>query len=65
MGGEGKVTQAMSEALARDFGSVQRWRTQFSALGYALGGGSGWDAPDREAYSAERRSRYKVVIGCR
>jgi len=42
MGGEGKVTQAMSEVLARDFGSVQRWRTQFSAMGYALGGGSGW-----------------------
>ena len=32
----------MSEALARDFGSVQRWRTEFSAMGYALGGGSGW-----------------------
>ena len=42
MGGEGKVTKAMSEALARDFGSVQRWRTEFSAMGYALGGGSGW-----------------------
>ncbi|MFY9317061.1 MAG: Fe-Mn family superoxide dismutase [Burkholderiales bacterium] len=42
MGGEGKVTPAMSEALARDFGSVQKWRTQFSAMGYALGGGSGW-----------------------
>ena len=42
MGGEGKVTKPMSEALARDFGSVQRWRTEFSAMGYALGGGSGW-----------------------
>jgi Fe-Mn family superoxide dismutase len=42
MGGEGRVTQAMSEALARDFGSYQRWRTEFSAMGYALGGGSGW-----------------------
>src|SRR5689334_24220111 len=42
MGGEGRVTNAMSEALARDFGSVQRWRTEFSAMGYALGGGSGW-----------------------
>jgi Fe-Mn family superoxide dismutase len=42
MGGEGKVTKAMSEALARDFGSVQRWRTEFSAMGYALGGRSGW-----------------------
>jgi Fe-Mn family superoxide dismutase len=42
MGGDGRVTKAMSEALARDFGSVQRWRTEFSAMGYALGGGSGW-----------------------
>jgi superoxide dismutase, Fe-Mn family len=32
----------MAEALARDFGSVQRWRVEFSAMGYALGGGSGW-----------------------
>src|SRR4029079_3734971 len=42
MGGDGKVTSAMSEVFARDFGSVQRWRTEFSAMGYALGGGSGW-----------------------
>ena len=42
MGGDGRVTSAMSEALVRDFGSVQRWRTEFSAMGYALGGGSGW-----------------------
>src|SRR3982074_3156058 len=42
MGGDGRVTNAMSEALARDFGSAQRWRTEFSAMGYALGGGSGW-----------------------
>ena len=43
MGGDGnKVTNPMTEALARDFGSVQRWRTEFSAMGYALGGGSGW-----------------------
>jgi Fe-Mn family superoxide dismutase len=42
LGGEGRPTRAMSEALARDFGSVQAWRSQFSAMGYALGGGSGW-----------------------
>src|SRR5712672_1102232 len=42
MGGEGKVIGPISEALERDFGSVQRWRAQFSAMGYALGGGSGW-----------------------
>ncbi len=42
LGGDGRPTKGMSEALARDFGSVQAWRTQFSAMGYALGGGSGW-----------------------
>ena len=42
MGGDGRVTSPMTEALARDFGSVQRWRVEFSAMGYALGGGSGW-----------------------
>ena len=42
MGGEGRPTPAMQEALKRDFGSVQKWRSQFSAMGYALGGGSGW-----------------------
>jgi superoxide dismutase, Fe-Mn family len=29
-------------ALARDFGSVDRWRAEFSAMGKAQGGGSGW-----------------------
>ena len=42
LGGDGRPTKGMSQALARDFGSVQAWRTQFSAMGYALGGGSGW-----------------------
>jgi Fe-Mn family superoxide dismutase len=42
LGGEGRATKTMAEALTRDFGSVQNWRTQFSAMGYALGGGSGW-----------------------
>jgi Fe-Mn family superoxide dismutase len=43
MGGDGpNPTATMREALARDFGSWQRWRDEFSAMGYALGGGSGW-----------------------
>ena len=29
-------------ALTRDFGSVEKWQTQFAAMGKALGGGSGW-----------------------
>ena len=42
LGGDGKPTQTMSDALARQFGSFDRWRTQFRTMGYALGGGSGW-----------------------
>ena len=30
------------QPLARDFGSVERWRAEFIAMGKALGGGSGW-----------------------
>lgn len=32
----------VSDALARDFGSVEQWQSQFSAMGKAQGGGSGW-----------------------
>ena len=33
---------ALADAIARDFGSLERWRTEFSAMGKAEGGGSGW-----------------------
>jgi Fe-Mn family superoxide dismutase len=42
LGGEGKPTHPMAEALAADFGSVDRWRDEFLAMARALGGGSGW-----------------------
>ena len=32
----------LSAAITRDFGSVERWRAEFIAMGKALGGGSGW-----------------------
>src|SRR5881296_3139087 len=35
---------ALAGALERDFESVERWRTEFTAMGKALGGGSGWVA---------------------
>jgi superoxide dismutase, Fe-Mn family len=44
MGGEGQPTEAMSAVLARDFGSVLRWKDEFCALGYALAGAAGWVA---------------------
>ena len=42
MGGDGQPTEAMSAALARDFGSAMRWKDEFVAMGNALAGGSGW-----------------------
>ena len=42
LGGNSAPSGALAEAIARDFGSVDRWRTEFSAMGKAEGGGSGW-----------------------
>ena len=42
LGGEGDPKGALAEAMTRDFGSVARWKTEFTAMGKALGGGSGW-----------------------
>jgi superoxide dismutase, Fe-Mn family len=33
---------ALTEALVRNFGSYERWRSEFIAMGKALAGGSGW-----------------------
>jgi Fe-Mn family superoxide dismutase len=42
LGGDGKPTAMLAEALTRDFGSVDRWRDEFIALAKGLAGGSGW-----------------------
>src|SRR5215813_2859807 len=42
LGAEGEPDRALQEALLRDFGSFERWRTEFVAMGKAMGGGSGW-----------------------
>lgn len=42
LGGGGAAHGSLAEAIARDFGSVDRWRAEFSAMGKAEGGGSGW-----------------------
>jgi len=42
LGGDGKPIGALAEALERDFGSIDRWKSEFVAMGNALGGGSGW-----------------------
>src|SRR5215472_3742184 len=42
LGGAGEIGPALAGQLARDFGSVDRWRAEFTAMGRALAGGSGW-----------------------
>lgn len=43
LGGDGQTMEpAWAMALAANFGSVERWREEFVAMGKALGGGSGW-----------------------
>jgi Fe-Mn family superoxide dismutase len=42
LGDESEPGSALKEALARDFGSYERWRSEFIAMGKALAGGSGW-----------------------
>ena len=42
LGDESRPGTTLAEAIARDFGSMERWRSQFTAMGRAEGGGSGW-----------------------
>jgi superoxide dismutase, Fe-Mn family len=43
LGGDGVLpSNGFSMALQRDFGSVERWRDEFTHLAKAMGGGSGW-----------------------
>lgn len=42
LGGDGDVSIPMKLALAASFGSCERWHDEFTAMGKALGGGSGW-----------------------
>jgi len=43
LGGDGRVLpDSMANAVARDFGSVDRWRQEFVGIANGLAGGSGW-----------------------
>ena len=42
LGDESEPSGALRNALARDFGSYERWRSEFLGTGKALRGGSGW-----------------------
>jgi Fe-Mn family superoxide dismutase len=43
LGGEGGEPKgSLADTLKKDFGSLERWKAEFTATGKALGGGSGW-----------------------
>ena len=42
LGDESEPGKDLRAALERDFGSFERWRSEFLAMGKAQGGGSGW-----------------------
>ena len=43
LGGDGVLpASGLTTAFERDFGSVARWRAEFTAMAKAMGGGSGW-----------------------
>jgi Fe-Mn family superoxide dismutase len=42
LGDQSEPDVTLQETLARDFGSFERWRAEFTAMGKALRGGSGW-----------------------
>jgi superoxide dismutase, Fe-Mn family len=42
LGEESRPGAALADAIARDFGGMDRWRAEFIAMGKAQGGGSGW-----------------------
>lgn len=42
LGRGGSPAGALADAISRDFGSLDRWRAEFTAMGRAEGGGSGW-----------------------
>ncbi|MDF3888214.1 superoxide dismutase [Cupriavidus basilensis] len=42
LGDGGALGPELESALIRDFGSLARWQAEFTGMGKALGGGSGW-----------------------
>lgn len=42
LGGGGAPSGPLLDGFTRDYGSFERWRSEFAAMGKAEGGGSGW-----------------------
>ena len=42
LGEQNQPSATLVDAITHDFGSMERWRSEFVAMGKAQGGGSGW-----------------------
>jgi Fe-Mn family superoxide dismutase len=42
LGKDGEPDKDLQSAIVENFGNLNRWQTQFVAMGKAVGGGSGW-----------------------
>lgn len=42
LGGDGRASGTLEDAIAKDFGSFDAWEQEFRATSGSLGGGSGW-----------------------
>jgi Fe-Mn family superoxide dismutase len=58
LGGDGRITPAMTTALTEHFGSVDAWRKEFMASARSLRGGSGWVLV---SYSRRDRKLYNQI----
>lgn len=59
LGGNGELSDAeLRAALVRDFGSVERWLAEFTAMGKALAGGSGWVLLTRTAHDGRLTNQW-------
>ena len=70
LGGEGDPKGALGEQITKDFGSLARWKAEFSAVGKALGGGSGWvllawSPHDQKLVNTWAADHTMTLAGCR
>ena len=57
LGSEGETDKDLRSALVRDFGSLERGQTQFTAMGKVLGGGSGCTSIPATSIMAPKQQR--------
>lgn len=58
LGGDGKPTGAIVEALKRVYGSIEAWEAEFRRTAKSLAGGSGWCLLTYNAYTGELRNQW-------